>query len=254
MKQVSTFILLFLLLNNTVFSQRSNSYTIKDTIIEGVTVSIFSNKEIEIKFKGSIEVVNNSYDKDKGYFYKSDEIIRFNEGKIPHPESQHLIEPILIIIDDIDDIDTFSVLESDSVFNKSYYDSIYNIAFKKYNSDSVIRVRSNYKINTNYSSLRNFFSTIQYLSAIYILPNITIKELLKEIEIYAERNQPTKLYGEIEEVIIGNHKVLKWLLRNGKTRIHHYVVFGKKHNYLFASSPYGNYNLLEIAIENFRFK
>ncbi|UII74647.1 hypothetical protein LV716_10235 [Flagellimonas sp. HMM57] len=213
----------------------NNGYAQKQMKGDSIPKSSYSEYGVNIYFKGSIEIIKNDFEEAKGYFYKAYEIIRFNKNRrIIASHSQHLIsenmppidsgyfEPIQMLGDEVLDIEN----DSRPLVNKS--------------KDS-----SNVKI---YASLSNFFSYHFHLSSLYILPKDSKRKLLEEIELYINRHPPYKLVGGIEEVEIGNKKALKFLVKNGKTRLNHYIIFGKGYNYLFVSSPYGEDEVIQDVI------
>ena len=53
---------------------------------------------------------------------------------------------------------------------------------------------------------------------------------------------------------IGGHRVIRWRFQAGKTRLDHYLLIGKKFNYLFVSSPYGSNGAIEELISRTKFR
>jgi len=191
------------------------------------SMSNYKKHGITIPFNGSIKIVENTPEETKGYFYKSIEIIRFNEDqKTRSPNSQQLISET-IPLDSID-LQPIQRLTDDNWDLQD--DSI---------PSPIIRANS---------SLSNSFSYNHHLSSLYILPNISTIEFLEELKSYVKNHPPYTIVRKIENVEIGGKKVQKFRVQNGKTRLDHYVIYGKEYNYLFVSSPYGSNGVIEEVI------
>ncbi|MDH5657347.1 MAG: hypothetical protein OEZ34_15655 [Spirochaetia bacterium] len=77
-----------------------------------------------------------------------------------------------------------------------------------------------------------------WMCEFYILPGKSKNEIRRHILNSYVHNKFSH-YSEIEELTISKRQILKWRYRIGKTRLDHFLIFGKKVNYLFISSPYG---------------
>ena len=232
MKNCILFIGVLVLISNSGFSQKEENHMINDSTL----MSTYMNYGINIFFKGSIDIIKNNYDEDKnqdkGYFYKSFEIIRFNENKITiAPNSQHIISEEIHPDHLFPDTNRIAIDDSLEVEKNDEFSSV--------NDDTS---------KPPYSSLFNSFSYHHYLSSLYIMPKMSMKKLKEEIELYVGRHSLFQIVHKIQEIIIGDKTVLKWRAQNGKTRLDHYVVFGKDYNYLFVSSPYGTNGVIENVI------
>lgn len=53
------------------------------------------------------------------------------------------------------------------------------------------------------------------------------------------------IFRNVEVVKLRDLKVVRWRFQVGKTRLDHFLVIGKKHNYLFVSSAYGSNGSIE---------
>ncbi|MFT5823502.1 MAG: hypothetical protein ACI8ZM_004764 [Crocinitomix sp.] len=231
MKHCIIFIGVLILISNSCFSQIENQ-----SINNSTSVSTYNDHSINIIFKGSIDIIKNNNDENKEYFFRSIEIIRFNENeKIINSNSQHLVSEFEINLDSTD-------LQVDTT-HKSLTDYL-NID----NSDTLPPIDHQISKTETYSSLSNSFSYYQHLSTLYIMPKMSKKALNEEVESYINKDSLFQISGKIESIKIGKKKVLKWRAQNGKTRLDHYVVFGKEYNYLFVSSPYGTNGIIESII------
>lgn len=99
--------------------------------------------------------------------------------------------------------------------------------------------------------VQQVYSADGWLCAFYILPPWDVdkikQDLLSGLDKYDQiRYQEQETIGE--EIINGN-KVLVWRHRRGKTRLDKFLVLGKKHHYLFVSSPYGDGDKIRQIVE-----
>lgn len=232
MKNYILVIGILILINNNGFSQKQENYITNDSI----SMNTYIDYDISVLFKGSFDIIKNNYDNDKGYFYKSFEIIRFNENNNDRKGQSLLSElsfpiPIQKLI--YPQIDTSQISKTDSLLDKNYV----LLSVDK----EVVKLET-------HSSLSNPFSYYFYLSSLYIMPQKSVKELKKEIKDYIKKNPLFQISKKIEIIKIADKKVLKWRAQNGKTRLDHYVVFGTTYNYLFVSSPYGTNGVIENVI------
>ena len=218
MKNYLLYIGVLTLISNSCIVQKKESQMIHDSN------STYTNHDIKISFKGSIEISQNNPDKDKGYFYESIEVIRFNEN---------------------DRDKTGQSLKSELEFPVQRLRSeMINIE----ENDRSISVDEPIEKVESYSSISNSFSYYFYLSALFIMPKMTVFKLKKEVKKYIKEDELFEITEKMEIVEIGDKEVLKWRAQNGKTRLDHYVIFGKEYNYLFVSSPYGSSGVIENVI------
>lgn len=92
-----------------------------------------------------------------------------------------------------------------------------------------------------------------YLCEMHVMPAQTAEEILPLLERQARKKRPDHAQTfRVESVVIGGHRVVRWRFQAGKTRLDHFVVTGKKHNYLFVSSPYGSNGAIEEIIKRVR--
>lgn len=59
---------------------------------------------------------------------------------------------------------------------------------------------------------------------------------------------------DLREELLGGRKVIRWRYQAGKTRLDHFLVAGRKNDYLFVSSPYGSNGAIEAIISGMRVK
>ncbi|MFT4600434.1 MAG: hypothetical protein ACI857_000608 [Arenicella sp.] len=206
-----------------------------DIQADSITISNYDNEGVKVPFHGSIDIIKNSPEKDGNYFYQAIEIVRFNENKKEiNANTQHLMSeempPIPIFPDIYLDTNGFNIIDSLPPEKQRIISS------------------SEKTISKNQSSLSNNFSYYFHLSSLFILPQTSKKELIAEMEEYLKDNDPFQMTKEMVKVKIGNKKVMKWRIQSGKTRLDHYIVFGKNYNYLFVSSPYGSDGSIELHI------
>lgn len=91
-----------------------------------------------------------------------------------------------------------------------------------------------------------------YLCNFYVLPPLSEKAATGKIQRTFKKKSPVSLLTEPEAMQIGWFRLLKWRYAIGKTRLDHYLVFGKKYNYLFVSWPYGSNGSIEKIIGGMR--
>ena len=204
------------------------------------SMSEYSNYGVSIFFKGQIEIIKNVPEDGAGFFYKSIEIIRFNENMNKteaniEVNSQHLLSeegPTLEELQVILDTNRGSI-NSDSLDSEVEMPS---------SSDNHISK------NKSYSSLSNPFSYYRHLSSLYVMPKMSIKNIQEELKAYVKKHPPYQISEILKKIKIGNKIGLKWRVQNGKTRLDHYLFFGTNNNYLFVSSPYGSNGVIENVI------
>lgn len=93
-----------------------------------------------------------------------------------------------------------------------------------------------------------------YLCDLYVLPPLSEAEATGELQSAFKKKVPVTLLTEPEAMQIGKFRLLKWRYQIGKTRLDHYLVFGKKYNYLFVSWPYGSNGTIEKIIDGMRYR
>lgn len=225
------FILLFTISTFDGFSQVEKSQIKKDSL----SMSTYLNYGLNISFDGSIDIIKNNYEEEEAYFYKSKEIIRFNENKkIIDANSQHLLsEEIPPKIDLIE-----LKIDSNKISDLSDIEK----------EDKALPVENNISKEKSCASLSNSFSYYTHLSSLYILPKIPLKKFDREIEAYVKEHPPYHISKKLKKIKIGNKKIFKWRIQIAKTRLDHLVFFGKEYNYLFVSSPYGSNGGIEKVI------
>ncbi len=229
------FITVLLTISYSILSQEKKK---NDSIYNINKMEIYTNNEIKIFFKYQIEVIKNTYNENHGYFSRSNEIIRFHKRKTPDPQEQHIVpshyveSPREVVLSE----------------NPPEIQSIDNIKTK--DPSSLGRSKEKEK---NYHPLSYSFSYTIYLSSLFVLPKISKDELEEEIKQYAVEHPSFQITKNIKKLKIGNCEVLKWRFQNGKTRLDHFMVFGKSHSYLFVSSPYGSNGSIEEVIGNIEF-
>ncbi len=226
MKQVQIILVVLLLaIKSTAFSQVEKVYNNMDS------VSIYSNYGVKIAFHGAIDIIENSTTEVNSYFYKAFELVRFNEDKREtDPGSQRFIAET-----DFSKLSTGFQLDTNEI---NFFDSL------DINNLSEYSIKPEKK---NYYSLSTSFS-YYLLSTLYIMPKISMKKLIVEIEDYILKNPPYQITNPIKKVKIDKRRVLSWRAQTGKTRLDHYMIFGEMYNYLFVSSPYSSNGVIESVI------
>lgn len=91
-----------------------------------------------------------------------------------------------------------------------------------------------------------------FLCDFYVLPPLPPEPARLEIEKnFRKKETPFHMTPPREEQI-GEFRVLSWRFQKGKSRFDHYLAFGRRHNYLFVSWPYGSNGELEKLIRGMR--
>ncbi|MCP4131925.1 MAG: hypothetical protein GY754_13185 [bacterium] len=97
-----------------------------------------------------------------------------------------------------------------------------------------------------------------YLSSLYILPPlgeiITEESVKKDVNSSFTGKNEYAWYSGITILEIKGLRVFSWRYQIGKTRLDHFLVFGKKNSYLFVSSPYGSNGSIEAIISKMKMK
>lgn len=101
---------------------------------------------------------------------------------------------------------------------------------------------------------QHVISSDNYLSSLFIYPALEEKKLLKEIEKAFAPTDRYVSYRNAEKRKIGKVEFLNWRMQRGKSRLEHFLVLGKKFNYLFISTPYGEQEYIEDIISKIEFK
>jgi hypothetical protein len=93
-----------------------------------------------------------------------------------------------------------------------------------------------------------------FLCELHVLPAQPEGQVLKIVEAahQAESRKHVRNF-RLETVTLGKHRVVRWRFQVGKTRLDHFILIGKRHNYLFVSSPYGSNGAIEEIIRNASF-
>jgi len=93
-----------------------------------------------------------------------------------------------------------------------------------------------------------------FLCELHILPGQSEREVMHTVKTAHEAESRKHVRNfRLETVTIGKHRVVRWRFQVGKTRLDHFILIGKKHNYLFVSSPYGSNGALEDIISKTKF-
>jgi hypothetical protein len=88
-----------------------------------------------------------------------------------------------------------------------------------------------------------------YLCELHILPAQSERKTFQQVEAAHEAESRKHVRNfRLETVTIGKHRVVRWRFQAGKTRLDHFILIGKKYNYLFVSSPYGSNGSIEEII------
>lgn len=88
-----------------------------------------------------------------------------------------------------------------------------------------------------------------FLCEMHVLRVKTVAEVMNAVRAASEVKRPDRgknrdlTYSEIYGL-----KVIQWRFQAGKTRMDHYMLLGKKYNYLFVSSPYGSNGAIEAVL------
>lgn len=88
-----------------------------------------------------------------------------------------------------------------------------------------------------------------YLCELHILPFASETQALRAIRnAHAHESHRYARNGDLRTVEIAGHRVIRWRWQAGKSRLDHFLLIGKKFNYLFVSSPYGSNGGIEEII------
>ncbi|GAA4276370.1 hypothetical protein GCM10022259_10940 [Aquimarina mytili] len=215
-----------LCISSALFSQKEeNQLNTNDSIIKHT----YSNEELKIYFSGPIEVLKNTSDNKLGYFFKSNDVIRFTTKEAHRPNNIPITQEVQRIIEHPEQVsipqkitDVLSTVEDQQYLHKENH--------------------------LMYHPLSSSFSRNPNLSTLFVLPKKTKRKVKAKIRQYVNDHELFQISGAIKRIKIKNKKVLSWRLQNMKTRLDHFMVFGKNHNYLFVSSPYGSNNRIEAII------
>lgn len=101
--------------------------------------------------------------------------------------------------------------------------------------------------------VQQVISSDGFLCSLKILPPYPGKNLLQEInQYYLKKAGRYGKYTKASEEKIGKINGFVWKLQMGKSRLYYYLIQGKRENYLFISSPYGNSSYLEDIIKQMK--
>ncbi len=93
-----------------------------------------------------------------------------------------------------------------------------------------------------------------FLCELHILPALGESDVLAAVQAAHEQESRKHVRNfRLETVSIGKHRVVRWRFQAGKTRLDHFMLIGKKYNYLFVSSPYGSNGAIEDIISKASF-
>ncbi|MDH5680811.1 MAG: hypothetical protein OEZ36_04430 [Spirochaetota bacterium] len=92
-----------------------------------------------------------------------------------------------------------------------------------------------------------------WLSELRVLPKENMDKLIEDIPGMYPPNKYARL-TEVRLINVKKFKVLNWKHQIGKTRLQHFLVLGRKHNYLFISSPYGETESILALIRKMSYK
>ena len=94
-----------------------------------------------------------------------------------------------------------------------------------------------------------------FLCELHILPGAIETKAMAQIQSAHSANKERHVRNvRLEATDIGGHRVISWRWQAGKTRLDHYLLIGKKFNYLFVSSPYGSNGAIEELISRTKFR
>lgn len=184
---------------------------------------IYQNSELSIDFKTSINRKINSPNLKKGYFYSAKEIIYFN--------------PPIAIKKKITDHN-----------NKDQQRLLIEMI-----QPQQIQPGQNIVKTINRHPLSHSTSGSD-LHSLFILPKKPINDVNKEIHTYPKKYPHFQLIKGPKMVMINNIPLLKWRYQAGKTRLDHFLLFGKRQNYLFISSPYSSSKDFEKRVGSIKLK
>lgn len=92
-----------------------------------------------------------------------------------------------------------------------------------------------------------------WLCNFYVLPYETEDKVRGQIKTAYKTNKYAR-FSDAKVIKINHFKVLTWRYSIGKTRLAHFLVFGKKHHYLFISSPYGEQRTILKLIKTMKYQ
>ena len=242
MKQKLIFLNITLLLINSVLcsqEQEKHQY-----INDSLTMNTYINDELTVYFEDPIEIFKNPEVQNQSYFFQSGDVIRFNRVKPDPISDQYSHQKIIHVPEALDHTLTQELLVRTSNITSTE---------KKNNPLAENDLTLSKDDHLVYHPLSGIFSYEIYLSTLFVLPKKSQRKLKKEIQQYVIDHPPYQIAGSIKKNKIGDKKVLQWLLRAGKTRLDHYMVLGKQHNYLFVSSPYSSNGHIETVIAKLKF-
>lgn len=94
-----------------------------------------------------------------------------------------------------------------------------------------------------------------YLCELHILPAATEAQALIAVKkAHSHESHKHARNSGLEAFSLGDHRVIRWRWQAGKSRLDHFLLIGKKFNYLFVSSPYGSNGTLEAILTRVQFR
>lgn len=94
-----------------------------------------------------------------------------------------------------------------------------------------------------------------FLCELHILPGATEAQAMHKIQsAHANDKRRHVRNFRLQATDIGGHRVIRWRFQAGKTRLDHFLLMGRKFNYLFVSSPYGSNGAIEELISRTKFR
>ena len=94
-----------------------------------------------------------------------------------------------------------------------------------------------------------------FLCELHILPGAPEAKAMAQIQSAHAGNRERHVRNFWLQVTdIGGHRVIRWRFQAGKTRLDHFLLIGRKFNYLFVSSPYGSNGTIEEILARTKFR
>lgn len=94
-----------------------------------------------------------------------------------------------------------------------------------------------------------------FLCEMHILPGATEEKAMTQIQSAHAQNKEKHIRNfRLQAIEIDGHRVIRWRFQAGKTRLDHFLLIGRKFNYLFVSSPYGSNGAIEEILARTKFR
>lgn len=94
-----------------------------------------------------------------------------------------------------------------------------------------------------------------FLCELHILPAFTEAQALIAVKkAHAHESHKHARNSGLEAFSLGSYRVIRWRWQAGKSRLDHFLLIGKKFNYLFVSSPYGSNGTIESILNRVQFR